>query len=167
MNNHIISLQSNNTTTQEVLSGVDLFDHTQITLSLQNIYNKTIPVFVKIDWGDGVVETIDNNLYNFPDRTDVNIFNPNPILNNTYLHEYYPSPTSLYISYSLQVLIYYSTGDYSLFIIPLTLRTNNFFEVIGDINLVGVNILPESLNPKQYQLKSIINDQIIEIVDVY
>jgi hypothetical protein len=167
MNLKVISLQSANTSTIETLELVELYDHTKITLNLDNIYDGTIPVFVKIDWGDGDSITIDNDIFNYPDRINLNIFNPNPILTTPYSHEYYPSKNSLYLFLTLQVLIYYSDSNYNLFTIPIQIRTNDFFEAIEDIKLIGVNILPYSYNPKQYQLKASVNQQIIEIVDTY
>lgn len=167
MNTLTISLSSSNTSTVETLTEIELADHTKIYLDLDSIYSKLIPIFLIIDWGDGKRETIDNDLYTTLERQDINIFNPNPILNTVYTHEFFPSSTALYVKYNIQVLIFYSNSQYSVFTIPLTLITNEYFESIGDLELINVNILPYSNNPKEYQLKTSTDNHLIELREQY
>lgn len=167
MNTLTIPLSSSNTNIIESLSDYDLIDVTTLTIDLSNIYNDILPIFIIIDWGDGVTETIDNNLFKLLDFENINIFNPNPVLTTPYLHEYRPSGRALYTIYTLQVLIYYSNSEYSLFTVQLNLITNDYHESIEDLTLIGVNLLPESGNPKEYQLKAIKDNQLIELRDRY
>jgi hypothetical protein len=127
-------------------------DNTIFTIDLSDITETVLPTYVKIDWGDGVVEDFnENNIYD-KSRENINIFKFSPLLTNLYKHEYTPSSTSLYKNLSAQVLINYSNGDMSWFVIPIQIRTYDYFEAVGDVKLVNTNILPISDNTKEHQL---------------
>ena len=165
MNKETIEISSTSSNVNLTFNEIELNDHTELTLNLENIYSKIIPIFAIIDWGDGKRENIDNNLFKFLDRQNINIFNPNPLLNEPYTHEYSPSGNSLYTVYTLQILIYYSNSDYSTFTLPIKVITDDYHESIGDLKILNVNILPDSNNPKEYQLQASINKQLIEFRD--
>ena len=167
MNSYTISLSSNNTNTTEVFDTIDLYDYTRITIDMDNIYSKTLPIFVTIDWGDGKQETYDNDLYLTLKREDINIFNPTPLLTTDYIHDFYPSQNNLYKTYYIQVMVYSSSLEYSIFTIPIKIRTNDYFESIHDMSLINVNILPVSNNPKEFQFKTTLENQLIELRDDY
>lgn len=163
MNSTTIYLSSNSSSHIETSDMIYLNDHTKVNIDLSSIFSKIIPIFIKIDWGYGDIETIDNDLYEFPDRENVNIFNRNTLLNTIYSYNYYPSSTSLYKELFLQVLIMYSNTEYSWFVVPISIKTDDFFESIYDLNLKNVNILPKTNNPKEYQLIASKTTQLVEL----
>jgi hypothetical protein len=126
-----------------------------------NVYSGSIPVYLKIDWGDGVTELFDNDIFH-----NLDVYNSpvvgNKLLTDLYTHVCYPSTTSLYKSFNVQVLIVYNDSNYNLFTIPITIRTYDYFETIYDINLINVNILPTSTNSKEFQLITKKDNSIIE-----
>lgn len=163
MNTYTLSLSSPSSSYISRLDSIYFDDHTKLTLDLSNIRESIIPNYVKINWGLTVDSIIyDNDVYS-SGRDDINTLRFSKVLNDTYSFEYYPSSTSLYKNLSAQVLVNYTNGDNAWFIIPIQIRTYDYFESIGDIKLINTNILPLSGNPLEYQLASTNDNQLIEL----
>jgi hypothetical protein len=150
MISYSLSLSSNITEYIYKSSELQFDDLTQLNISVNNLSEKNLPLYLKIDWGDGNSEIFDNDLY-VKSRDKINIFNYSPLFTETFTHEYYPSATSLYKSLTAQVFVNYSNGDNSWFIIPIKIRTYDYFESIYNMTLINTNILPLSTNDKQHQ----------------
>ena len=138
MNTYSLSLTSTSSSAIVVIPEIKMEDYSQLTISLANIYERTLPIYMKIDWGDGDVQIYNNNIY---DSAINSIIRYSPLLTNVYTKQYYPSATSLYKTLSAQLLINYSDGHYSWFIIPLKIRTYDYFDSIGDIKLQNTSII--------------------------
>jgi hypothetical protein len=150
MNNYTLALSSNNTEYISVNPLLEFDDFTTLTIDLSGLNTSLIPKYLKISWGDGEEESFDNDI--FPNnQRKVNVFNINSIFNTSYKHEYYPSKTSLYKKLSAQVLVNYTNGDNNWFIIPINIRTYDYYESIYDLSLKNTNILPITDNSKQHQ----------------
>jgi hypothetical protein len=150
MNTETITLSSNSTNLKTITSEYNLDDVTELNISFSNIDESSMPLYMIIDWGDGVIETFDNNIIQ-TNLNNINNFNYNPLFTNTYNHEYYPSNYALYKSLSAQILIKYSNSDETWFILPFKIRTYDYFESIYDLEFMNFNILPGENYPKQYQ----------------
>ncbi len=153
MNKYTIELTSTTSEHTQILPEVSLSDHTELSIDLNGVDEKILPIYVTIDWGDGNRESHDNNVY-IQGRENINIFKQNPVLSNIYTNQYYPSETALYRSLSAQVLIYYANGQKAWFICPISIRTYDYFESIGDIEIINTNLLPVNDNGIEYQLKT-------------
>jgi len=162
MNTQIITLSSDSTNLQKVTSPYLLDDHTNIEILFDGITESSTPLYLKIDWGDGIVESFDNNIVG-SGLDVVNTFNFNPLFLRSYTHEYYPSNNSLYKSLSAQILIKYSNLNESWFILPIKIRTYDYFESIYDLTLVDCNILPLETNGKQFQFITHKDNYLIEL----
>jgi len=163
MNTHAISLTSSTTNHIQTFSSLDLYDYTELTFNLEGLTEKITLSYVKIDWGDGLIETFDKNNIFVLDRTKINALKFNPILSETYSHEYYPSETSLYKSLTAQVLVAYTDDTYSWFIQPIRIRTYDYFEAVGDLTLLNTNILPVASNKKEHQFKCDVGGTLVEL----
>lgn len=150
MNTYNLELQSTTTSETQVLPTLQLTDFTKLSLDLSGINETILPAFLKIDWGDGNSQIFDNDLLRFGNNT-VNILKFSPLLTDTYSKTYYPSSTSLYKSLTAQVLVNYINNDTVWIIIPIEIRTNDYFESIYDLNLINTNILPQESNTKEHQ----------------
>ena len=55
MNTFTLSVSSTkeDMNTEQTLNQIDLFDFTEVTLDISNIYTETFPAYVTINWGDG------------------------------------------------------------------------------------------------------------------
>lgn len=152
MNTHTIFLSSSTTSTVLTASELVLFDNTTIYLNLSGITEEYIPTYLKIDWGDGEQDTINNSIYkNY--RTDSILYEVqfgkySSLFSEEVKHVYYPSVSGRYKSLSAQVLIEYSNGDYTYFLIPIKIITADYFESVYDIKHIGVNMIPVSSNTK-------------------
>ena len=152
MNTHSVSLSSPTISYTSVLPTILMEDHSKLSINLTKILATTIPLYVHIDWGDGKIELYDNNIF----RAGVSINNTtnySPIFQKNYTREYYPSSHSLYKSISAQVLVNYVSGEYTWFVIPIIIRSYDYFDSIKDIKLENTNIIPTSNNQKEHQFK--------------
>jgi len=150
MNTVTVSLTSSLTDYMRVLPTLVMDDHTKLTLNLEGLTEKVIPVYLKIDWGDGTSETHNNNIYNTA-RLEQNALVFNPIFAEYKTKEYYPSETCLYKCLTAQVFVNYANGDNNWHLIPIKIRTYDYFESIYDLKLDNTSILPTELNPKTHQ----------------
>jgi hypothetical protein len=163
MNTYTITLSSNSTSYSTTLSTQNVEDVTNVILNFENIYQEIIPTQIVIDWGNGNVQTIENDPYRVLLRTEVNVFSRFPITSTTQSQVLYPSETKLYKTFNIQVIVIYSDYNYSYFNIPVSLRSGDFFETIQDLKIQDVVILPEDNNPKNYIFKGSIDNQIFEM----
>ena len=55
MNTFNLSLSSTKAdiNSEKILNEINLFDFTEVTLDISNIYTEVFPTYVTIDWGDG------------------------------------------------------------------------------------------------------------------
>lgn len=161
MNSININLSSNNTSFIGTIPLIEMDDFTRLNINVDNISERVLPIYIDIDWGTGDREHHDNDAYNI--KNTINLLNFNPILNNTYSYNYYPSETSLYKLLSAQVAIRYGNGDITWFLIPIKIRTYGYYESIGDLTLINTNILPSDDNSSEHQLKTLRDGYIIEL----
>ena len=159
MNSYTLFLSSSGTSYIKSNSELNFDDHTLLTLSVSALNEKVLPIYLQIDWGFGNVLTYDNNIY----ESGNPIYKFSPILTNTYSYEYYPSSTAMYKSLSAQILVRYSNGDYTWFVIPIRIRSYDYSESIKDLDLINTNILPNDSNTSEHQLKTSEGGFIIEL----
>lgn len=161
MTNYPLILSSNNPAYVEILPLLNMDDHSTLIVDLTLINEDIPPTNIQFDWGDGNIENFDVNSI---EPIGINIFKLSPLLKDGYIHIYYPSETALYKSLSAQILIHYCNGQYAWFIQPIKIRTFDYFESIGDMDLVNTTILPSN-NTKEYQLLTHKNQYAIELTD--
>ncbi len=163
MNSYTLRLSSTDTSNVSRLGELNFDDYTTLKINLQAVTETVIPLYAKIDWGTGSAPIIyDNDLYR-NNRDERNLFKFSPVLNASYTYDYYPSSYALYKSLSAQVLIQYANGDNSLFIIPIKIRTFDYLESLLDVNLINSNILSDSNNSMEYQLRTLKDNQLFEL----
>lgn len=162
MNNYNLTLESSSSSLSAILDETVLQDHTTLSLDVSGIFDKIIPLYLKIDWGDGSSEIHDNDIYVI-DRKDVNALSYSPIFSKVYKHEYYPSENSLYKSLSAQILIGYSDGGYNWTVIPIKIRTYDYFESIYDLELQNIAIIPTYPEKIEYSLVEKKNNYLLQL----
>ena len=160
MNIAYISLSSNNTEYFDILDTLYFYDFTKLIVDFENLSEKHFPFYLKIDWGDGNIETFDNDVFSAQ-----NIDKKSSIFNLTKDHEYYPSKTSLYKQLSAQFFLRYTNGQNAWFIQPIILRNYDYFESIEDLEIVGVDVSPSESNEKHIHLKTKKNSYIIDLIE--
>lgn len=153
MNYYTLSVASTATSAVEIKPEVVFDDHTTLIINLSGATETFIPIYLKLDWGDGENEVISNSLYKVYREesilTEVIYGKFSSILNNSYMHAYYPSTSARYKSLSAQVYIEYSNGNFSWFVQPIKIITRDYFESIYNMKLLNTTILPIVGNTKQ------------------
>ncbi len=167
MNSYNISLSTTSTSLTSNYDTIDLFDQTEVSIDLSNIFSEVFPYYVAIDWGDEseVFEPEIKTFINYRTESILNEITKGvspPFLNTVYKHIYYPSPSSLVKSLTLKVGIQYTTGEITQFNIPLDIRTEGYYESIRDIKLEGVKIINNVNLDTTLQLRTEIDNYIIE-----
>ena len=163
MNTNTISLSSLSSNHTQRVGDLIFDDLTTLSLVLSGIYSASIPLYMTISWGDGVVESFDNNIYQMVNNEVLPFNGTLPIFSNVYSHVYYPSSTALYKNLSAQVLIEYSNNEKNWFVIPIKIRTYGHSESIGEMTLINTNIIPDDDNRKEYQFNTGVGDYVVEI----
>jgi|TARA_R110000744_G_scaffold79703_6_gene156495 hypothetical protein len=167
MNTYNISLSTTTTSLTSNYDTIDLFDQTEVSIDISNIFSEVFPYYVVFDWGDGseVLEPEIKTFINYRTESILNEITKGvspPFLNTTYKHIYYPSPNSLVKSLTLKIGIQYTTGEITQFNIPLYIRTEGYYENIRDVKLEGVKIINNVNLDTTLQLRTEIDNYIIE-----
>jgi hypothetical protein len=162
MNIITISLSSNSSSYSINADEIELFDHTLVKLDLSTLYKDIIPSSIVINWGDTVTN---ESYYSFSKLNEYsNSFVTNfEIFTNLYKHEYYPSPSSLYKCLSAQILITYSDYQSSKFVLPIKIKTSDYFDTIDKMTIHNVEILDTENNEKMYTFKELSNGYFFEM----
>ena len=163
MNTHTTLLSSLTSNHIELVESLDFDDQTTLSIVLSNIYDSSMPLYLKISWGDGEIETFENNRCEIVNGKVVYFSCILPLFNRTYTHTYYPSSTSLYKNLSAQIFIEYPNNEKNWFILPIKIRTYDYSESIGEMTLINTNILPTVSNNKEYQFNIDKGDYVVEI----
>lgn len=169
MNSLTIYLSSAQLTGTNIRPEIELEDKTTLTVNLSGMSEEYFPAYLQIDWGDGVSETFDANLYKkYREESifiEVMYGKFSQIIQNTYDHVYFPSETTLFNQLSAQFLVKYSNGDYVWFIQPIKVRSYDFYESLGGVNIVNTVILDDENNSSEHQLLSK-TGQLIELTNL-
>lgn len=145
-------------------SEVELFDRSNLTLNLSAISEEKYPLYLKIDWGDGVLDSYDNKIFkNYREDSIIPeiLYGKQSYVLKDYTHTYNPSQTSLYKLLTAQVLLEYPNYERTFIQIPIKIRSGGFFDSFDNLRLVNSEIKIE--NGKKYQLVSDKNGFLIEI----
>ena len=147
MNTHTIYLTSvHSADDQQQLPTVELFDFTQLTLDLSQVYSGVFPNYLAINWGDeSALEEPEITIYR--NYTTDSIYpeiknGASPVFfNKPYNHLFYPADTALIKNMTMRVNVGYITGTTTKFTIPINVRTSGYHENIDDIDLLNVSLL--------------------------
>tara|TARA_R110002051_G_scaffold45254_2_gene91130 strand:+ start:5822 stop:7312 length:1491 start_codon:yes stop_codon:yes gene_type:complete len=146
MKTYTVSLTSDSSSSSYTESTHELFDLTELSLDLSEVYSNIFPNYVAIRWGDdsGLEEpeiTIYRNYKTqsiFPEIRN----GASPVFfNEPYKHIFYPSATALKKSMTMRVNVGYIDGNTAKFSIPINVRTEGYHQNIGDIDLLNVSLL--------------------------
>lgn len=160
MNSYSIQLSSNSTEYFKKYDTLFFEDYSNLIVTLEDLSESYIPIYLKIDWGDGNNEIFENDLF----TTDDDVSKKSSILNNTYTHEYKPSETSLYKNLSAQFLINYSNGDNTWFVIPIQIRTYDYFESLEDVEILNHSVMYSKTDfKKRITLRSLKDSYILNM----
>ncbi len=166
MNIRTITLSSNTTNYTQILDTLNLEDLTTLNVVLSGVVESYIPLGMDVDWGDGKVIHFDNNTYkNYRTQSIINEVlygKVSSIFQNEYNNVYYPPEHTLFKNLSAQFYIKYSNGDRAWFIIPIEIRSYDYFEAIYDMKIIDTTILPLTSNNKKHTFATEKDGYIIE-----
>ena len=140
MNTHTLSISSTKDDIDSIvtLDQVELFDFTEVTLDISNIYTEIFPTYVSINWGDGS-EVLNPDIKIYRDYRTESIFpeiqkGVTPVtFSNNYKHKYYPSTFALKKSLTFKINIGYVTGETLRLSVPIIINSQSYYENVDDI----------------------------------
>ena len=168
MNSYTLSLSTTTAALTSTGQNMNLFDVTELNLDIVNIYHQIFPYYISIDWGDGS-DLFEPEIRTFRDYKKDSIIDEitkgiAPVfLTTTYKHTYKPSATSLVKSINLKIGIQYITGEITELDYPIKIRTEGFYENIGDLELVDVNLLDDVNYSSNFVFRSKVDNYIMEL----
>ena len=147
---------------------IDLFDATEVTLDLSGIYSDIFPNYISVDWGDkSPVFEPDIQIYRdykndsiFPELTGA--IKP-MFLDTPYKHNYYPSDYALNKSIVFKINIGYITGETTQLSAPINIRTESYYETVGDMDILGVDLINTQNNSSRFTFVTKNEDYIVQL----
>ena len=167
MNTYTLSPTTTTTSVTATEPIIDLFDITEVTLDLSNIYTEVFPYYIGIAWGDDS-QVFEPDLKTFLDYRTESIIDQitkgvlPPFLIRPYKHVYKPSSSSLVKKLTLQIGIQYITGDITQINVPVNIRTEGYYQNIGDLSIEGATIVNNTNFDTTLNLRTSIDNYIVE-----
>jgi len=169
MNTFTLSVSSTkeDMNTEQTLNQIDLFDFTEVTLDISNIYTETFPAYVTINWGDGS-DVFNPDIKIFRDYRKESIFpelekGATPVTFSTnYKHKYYPSSYALKKAIIFKMNIGYITGETLRVNVPMVINSQSYYENVDDLDIMGVDLLNDDNNSSRITLLSKKNNYIVQ-----
>jgi|TARA_R100000152_G_C6778679_1_gene209536 hypothetical protein len=168
MNTYTFNISTTGPSTVKVYPTVELFDVTRVTLNLVDIYSDTFPNYLAIDWGDNT-PVLRPDVSVFRDYKKDSIY---PEINkgvapkyitDIYQHIYEPSSYALKKSVVLKINVGYITGQTTQLSAPLNIRTQGYYETVGDMELIGVDLLNNKYNSSRFTLLTKESNHIVQL----
>jgi hypothetical protein len=158
MNNSTITLPTLSANETYTFSEQVFFDSTEVTIDITRLSEEYFPIYLYINWGDGVSETFQNEImkdYTVDDITNEVLYGKiSNLFSKKFCHLYKPSKTCLYKLLSATIKIEYPNNNLNVFYIPIKIRTNDFFESVLDIKLKNTNITTKGDKEHQFITKN-------------
>ena len=157
MNTYTLSISTTESQiTKEIIQPtIDLIDATELTLDLTGVYSEIFPNYVSIDWGDGT-PVFEPDIVIFRNYKKDSIFpeltgtiKPK-FLDTAYKHNYYPSDYALNKAVIFKINIGYVTGVTTQLSAPLNIRTESYYETVGDMDIIGLDLINIENNSSRF-----------------
>jgi len=150
------------------LDQIDLFDFTEVTLDISNIYTEIFPTYVSINWGDGS-EVFNPDIKIYRDYRNESIFpeiqkGVTPVtFSDNYKHKYYPSSYALKKSLTFKMNVGYVTGETLRLNVPIIVNSQSYYENVDDIDIIGVDLLNDSNNTSRVTFLTKKNNYVVQL----
>jgi|TARA_R110002020_G_scaffold377097_1_gene588182 hypothetical protein len=168
MNTYTFSISTTQPAVEKSYDTVYLFDQTKFSINMTDVYAGVFPNYIAFNWGDNSpIEEPDIKI--FRDYKTESIYpeilnGESPVfLNKAYSHIYYPSNFALKKSMTLRVNIGYVTGELTNLTVPLMMRSESYYDTIGDMDLVGIDLLNNENNSSRYTFLTKKDNHIIQM----
>jgi len=152
----------------QTYDSIDLFDNTEFTIDVKNVFSDVFPSYLGFQWGDGSpIEEPDIRVYR--DYRNESIYpeikkGAQPVyLNKFYTHTYYPSNYALKRTLTLRINIGYVSGETTKITVPLNIRTESYYETVGDLEVIGVDLLDDSKNSSVFTMLTKVDSYIVQM----
>jgi hypothetical protein len=170
MNTFTLSISSTkeDIDSEVTLDQIDLFDFTEVTLDISNIYTEIFPTYVSINWGDGS-EVFNPDIKIYRDYRNESIFpeiqkGVTPVtFSDNYKHKYYPSSYALKKALTFKMNVGYVTGETLRLNVPIVVNSQSYYENVDDIDIIGVDLLNDSNNTSRVTLLTKKNNYVVQL----
>tara|TARA_R100001594_G_scaffold150003_1_gene209589 strand:+ start:1129 stop:1701 length:573 start_codon:yes stop_codon:yes gene_type:complete len=173
MNTYNFAISTTESGITRVYDPIDLFDITSFDLNLVDVYTRTFPNYLAIDWGDNTpVLTPDISVFRDYKKDsiypEINKGVAPKYLSDTYNHVYEPSNYALKKSIVLKVNIGYVTGTTTTLSAPINIRTEGYYQTVEDMDVIGLDLLNTEYNSSRFTLLTKKENYIVQLDnDIY
>tara|TARA_R110002020_G_scaffold109856_7_gene254137 strand:+ start:5063 stop:5599 length:537 start_codon:yes stop_codon:yes gene_type:complete len=170
MNTYNLSISSSRSQidSKVILNEINLFDFTEVTLNITNVFTEVFPNYLSIDWGDGS-ETIQPDIKIYRDYKTESILpelqkGVTPVtFSNDYKHKYFPSAYALKKSLTFKMNVGYVTGETLQLSAPIVINSQSYYENVDDIDIIGLDLLNDNNNSSRISLLTKKNNYIVQL----
>jgi len=157
MNTYNFAITSTSAGITKIYPAIDLFDVTEMTVDLVDVFTGNFPNYLGIDWGDGT-PVLEPDVSVFRDYEKDSIY---PEINkgvapkyiaDPYKHIYEPSSYALNKSIVLKINVGYITGETTQLSAPINVRTAGYYQTVEDMELLGLDLLNNEYNSSRFTL---------------
>ena len=155
MNTYTFSISTISPNVEKTYGTIDLFDQTNFTIDMSDVYAAVFPNYIAFNWGDdSPIEEPDIKIFRNYKTESIypEVLNgASPVfLNKKYSHIYYPSDFALKKSMTLRINIGYITGALTQLTVPIAVRAESYYDTIGDMEIAGIDILNDENNSSRF-----------------
>jgi len=168
MNTYTFSISTTSPSVEKTYNTINLFDETNFTIDMSDVYATIFPNYIAINWGDGS-PVLEPDITIFRNYKTQSIYpevleGTSPVfLNTDYKHIYYPSSFALKKSMTLRVNIGYVTGSVTKLTVPLEIRSESYYDTIGDMEVVGIDLLNDQNNSSRFSFLTKKDNYVIQM----
>ena len=159
MNTHTLDIGTDKDQIDQeiVLDTIHLYNVSEVTLDISDIYSEIFPNYVSIDWGDkSPVEEPDIEIFRdyktqsiFPELTGT--IKPK-FLDTPYRHKYEPSTFALNKSVIFKINIGYITGETTKISATIVTNSESYYQSVEDMEIVGLDLMNDENNTSRVSL---------------
>ena len=172
MNTYTLDLATSKEQTENqvpiILDTIHLYNITEMTLDISNMYSDIFPNYVSIDWGDGA-PILEPAIQIYLDYKTQSIYpeiqkGAAPVtMSNVYKHIYTPSSYALKKEVTFKINVGYVTGVTTQLSAPIVINSESYYESVGDMEIIGLDLLNDENNTSRVSLLTQKDNYVVQL----
>tara|TARA_R100001079_G_scaffold13203_1_gene6452 strand:+ start:13818 stop:14354 length:537 start_codon:yes stop_codon:yes gene_type:complete len=140
-----------------ILAETNMYNATEVTLNISNVFSEIFPNYLSIDWGDGT-PVLEPDIIIFRDYRTQSIYpeienGAAPVtFTNTYKHIYFPSTYALKKNVTFKMNVGYVTGETTRLSATMVINSESYYQSVEDMEIVGLDLLNDETNTSRVSL---------------
>jgi hypothetical protein len=151
-----------------ILNTTHLYNITQVSLDISNMYTDIFPNYVSIDWGDNS-DILEPDIQIYRDYKTQSIYpelqkGAAPVtFTNTYKHIYTPSSYALKKKVTFKINVGYVDGVTTQLSAPLVINSESYYQSIEDMEIIGLDLINDETNTSRVSLLTQKDNYVVQL----